>query len=133
MIRTGNEKLDPNTLVLPVAAGAAITEATMVALGTDGYAVPASKAANLTVAGDNRNGEAGDIRVKVRRGAFVMENSATPGSQAKATDILRTCYLEDAVTISMASTGSSPAGTVLAVEADGVTVWFNQPAMPAAE
>ena len=138
MIRTGNEKLDPNTLVLPVAAGAAITEATMVALGTDGYAVPASKAANLTVAGvalepaDNRNGEAGDIRVKVRRGAFVMENSATPGSQAKATDILRTCYLEDAVTISMASTGSSPAGTVLAVEADGVTVWFNQPAMPAA-
>ena len=24
MIRTGNEKLDPNTLVLPVAAGAAI-------------------------------------------------------------------------------------------------------------
>ena len=39
MIRTGNEKLDPNTLVLPVAAGAAITEATMVALGTDGYAV----------------------------------------------------------------------------------------------
>ena len=116
MIRTGNEKLDPNTLVLPVAAGAAITEATMVALGTDGYAVPASKAANLTV-----------------RGAFVMENSATPGSQAKATDILRTCYLEDAVTISMASTGSSPAGTVLAVEADGVTVWFNQPVMPAAE
>ena len=139
MIRTGNEKLDPNTLVLPVAAGAAITEATMVALGTDGYAVPASKAANLTVAGvalepaDNRNGEAGYIRVKVRRGAFVMENSATSGSQAKATDILRTCYLEDAVTISMASTGSSPAGTVLAVEADGVTVWFNQPAMPAAE
>ena len=33
----------------------------------------------------------------------------------------------------MASTGSSPAGTVLAVEADGVTVWFNQPVMPAAE
>ena len=90
MIRTGNEKLDPKTLVLPVAAGAAITEATMVALGADGYAVPASKAANLTVAGvalepaDNRTGEAGDIWVKVRRGAFVMENSATPGSQAKA-------------------------------------------------
>ena len=78
MIRTGNEKLDPKTLVLPVAAGAAITEATMVALGADGYAVPASKAANLTVAGvalepaDNRTGEAGDIWVKVRRGAFVM-------------------------------------------------------------
>ena len=67
MIRTGNEKLDPNTLVLPVAAGAAITEATMVALGTDGYAVPASKAANLTVAGvalepaDNGNGYLEDL------------------------------------------------------------------------
>ena len=54
MIRTGNEKLDPKTLVLPVAAGAAITEATMVALGADGYAVPASKAANLTVAWSRR-------------------------------------------------------------------------------
>lgn len=139
MIRTGNEKLDPNTLVLPVAAGTAITEAIMVALGTDGYAVPASKAAGITVAGvalepaDNRTGADGDIWVKVRRGAFVMENSATPSSQAKATDILKTCYLEDAVTISMTSTGSSPAGTVLAVEEDGVTVWFNQPAMPAAQ
>ena len=93
----------------------------------------------LTVAGvalepaDNRTGADGDIWVKVRRGAFVMENSATPSSQAKATDILKTCYLEDAVTISMTSTGSSPAGTVLAVEEDGVTVWFNQPAMPAAQ
>ena len=70
----------------------------MVALGTDGYAVPASKAAGLTVAGvalepaDNRTGADGDIWVKVRRGAFVMENSATPSSQAKATDILKTCY-----------------------------------------
>ena len=47
MIRTGNEKLDPKTLVLPVAAGAAITEATMVALGADGYAVPARRRRTL--------------------------------------------------------------------------------------
>ena len=77
----------------------------MVALGADGYAVLVSKAANLTVAGvalelaDNRTGEAGDILGKGAPRAFVMENSATPGSQAKATDILKTCYLEDAVTM----------------------------------
>lgn len=89
MIRTGNEKLDPNTLVLPVAAGAAITEATMVALGTDGYAVPASKAANLTVAGvalepaDNRNrGGRGHPGEGAPRG-IVMENSATRGARQR--------------------------------------------------
>ena len=51
MIRTGNEKLDSRTLLLPVASGARITEATMVAIGADGYAVPAAAAAGLIVAG----------------------------------------------------------------------------------
>lgn len=137
MIRTGNEKLDPRTLILPVAAGESISEATMVAIGADGYAVPAAAAASLTVAGvavepaDNSGGEAGNVQVRVRRGAFVFDNSATAANVVKETDILKTCYIEDAVTVSMSSAGSSPAGTVLAVEDDGVTVEFNQPAMPA--
>lgn len=138
MIRTGNEKLDSRTLLLPVASGARITEATMVAIGADGYAVPAAAAAGLIVAGvamepaDNSVGEAGDIQVQIRRGAFVFENSATAANAVKKTDILKTCYIEDSITVSMSSTGSSPAGTVLAVEDDGVTVELNQPAMPAA-
>lgn len=138
MIRTGNEKLDSRTLILPVAAGAEIAEATMVAIGADGYAVPASAAAGLTVAGtalepaDNSSGKAGDVQVSVRRGAFVFDNSATAASMVKITDILKACYIEDTVTVSMSSTGSSPAGTVLAVDEDGVTVEFNQPAMPEA-
>lgn len=137
MIRTGNEKLDPRTLVLPVAAGESITEATMVAIGADGYAVPASAAASLTVAGaalepaDNSSGQDGDVQVRVRRGAFVFNNSATAANMVKETDILKTCYIEDAVTVSMSSTGSSPAGTILAVDDDGITVEFNQPTMPA--
>lgn len=137
MIRTGNEKLDPRTLILPVAAGESISEATMVAIGADGYAVPAAATASLTVAGvavepaDNSGGEAGNVQVRVRRGAFVFDNSATAANVVKETDILKTCYIEDAVTVSMSSAGSSPAGTVLAVEDDGVTVEFNQPAMPA--
>lgn len=138
MIRTGNEKLDSRTLLLPVASGEGISEATMVAIGADGYAVPAAAATGLIVAGvavepaDNSVGEAGDIQVRVRRGAFVFNNSATVANAVKKTDILKTCYIEDPVTVSMSSTGSSPAGTVLAVDDDGVTVEFNQPAMPAA-
>lgn len=137
MIRTGNEKLDVRTLVLPVAAGESIREATMVAISPDGYAVTATKAADLTVAGmavvpaDNSAGTDGAVSVTVRRGAFVTENSATAANVVKQTDILQTCYIEDEVTVSMSSTGSSPAGTVLAVDPEGVTVEFNQPSVPA--
>lgn len=134
MIRTGNEKLDARTLTIPVAAGESIREATMVAIGADGYAVTASKAAGLVVAGiatapaDNAAGADGDLKVTVRRGAFVVDNSTTAANVIKETDMLKVCYLEDAVTVSMSATGSSAAGTVLAVEDDGVTIEFNQPA-----
>ena len=138
MIRTGNEKLDVRTLVLPVAAGENIQEATMVAVGSDGYAVTATKTTGLTVAGmaiapaDNSAGADGDAEVTVRRGAFVLENSTAAGSVIKKTDILKTCYLEDAVTVGISSSGTSAAGTVLAVDPDGVTVEFNQPVQPTA-
>ena len=137
MNRVGDEKLDVRTLCLPVAAGKNIKEATMVAIGQDGYAVTATKATGLTVAGmaiapaDNSAGAAGDLTVTVRRGAFVVDNSATAANVAKKTDILKICYIEDEVTVSMLSTGSSVAGTVLAVDDDGVTIEFNQPSEPA--
>ncbi len=130
MIRTGNEKLDNKTLVLPVGAGESISEATMVAIGADGYAGAAYAAAGITVAGvamepaDNRAGADGDLHVKVRRGAFVFDNSATPANMVKETDILKECYIEDARTVSMSAEGSSVAGRVIAVEDDGVTVEF---------
>lgn len=134
MIRTGNEKLDARTLMLPVAAGENIREATMVAIGSDGYAITALKAANLVVAGmaiapaNNTIGADGDVWVTVRRGAFVVDNSATTANMVKPTDILKVCYIEDAVTVGMNAAGSSAAGTVLAVEDDGVTIEFNHPA-----
>lgn len=137
MIRTGNEKLDIRTLVLPVAAGESIQEATMVAIGPDGYAATATKASGLTIAGmamapgDNSSGADGDMSVTVRRGAFVVNNSAVAANMVKRTDILKVCYIEDAVTVSMSGTGTSVAGTVLAVEDDGITVEFNQPYHPA--
>lgn len=43
MDRAGNEKLNVMGLQIPVAANTTITEACMVAINSDGYAVEASK------------------------------------------------------------------------------------------
>ena len=89
MNRTGNQKLSALDLLIPVAAGTVIREARMVAVGTDGYAVPASKTEGLTVAGcaqqfaDNSKGADGDVSVLVRRGAFVWNSDGT----IKGTDL----------------------------------------------
>lgn len=128
MNRAGNEKLDNKTLVLPVKAGENIKEATLVVLGADGYAATATKAEGLISAGvamapaDNRNGDDGDVSVIVRRGAWVFDNAATAANQAKETDLLKDCYIEDSQTVTMLSTGSSVAGKILAVDSDGITV-----------
>ena len=96
----------------------------MVALNTDGYAVPAAKAADLVIAGvaqsyaNNGLGEDGAEVVSVRRGAFVMNADAT----IKENDLLKTAYMADATTLTLTAEGSSPVGTILEVAADGVTV-----------
>lgn len=124
MERIGNERTGCRNIVLPVAAGQEIRQGTMAALNADGYAVPASKAENLTIAGvaqswaDNRMGEDGDEVVSVRRGAFVMANDKT----IKQTDLLKTAYVADATTLTLTAEGSSPAGLILEVMDDGVTV-----------
>ena len=141
MERIGNERTGCSNIVLPVAAGQEIMPGTMVALNADGYAVPASKAENLIIAGvaqaraDNRLGADGAKVVKigvfepasgdngakvvgVRRGAFVMANDKT----IKQTDLLKTAYVSDATTLTLTAEGSSPAGQILEVMDDGVTV-----------
>lgn len=124
MERIGNERTGCSILVLPVAAGQEIKQGTMAALNADGYAVPASKAEGLVIAGvaqtraDNRLGEDGDEVVEVRRGAFVLAADTT----IKETDLLKTAYMSDAVTVTLTADGSSPAGQILEVAADGVTV-----------
>lgn len=124
MIRTGNEKTGNRLLVLPAAAGETLTECTMAAINETGYAEAATKKEGLKVAGcvqsycDNAQGADGGRDVNVKRGAFVWENDGT----IKATDILKKCYIHDDVTVTITETGSSVAGTILAVEEDGVTV-----------
>lgn len=124
MYRVANQKLSNMDIVLPVAAGAVIHEALMVAIKEDGYAVEASKAENLKVAGaavlfvDNTSGTDGEVFVQVRRAAFVFDNDGS----IKQTDLLKDAYVADAKTVTITSTGSSRAGKILAVDADGVTV-----------
>lgn len=128
MDRTGNEKTGNRLLNIPAKGGAELTEATMAAIGADGYAVAATASAGLRVAGcvqkycDNRNGADGEQSVSVKRGAFVWENDGT----IKETDILKLCYIKDEKTVTITADGSSVAGTILTVEDDGVTVDMTQ-------
>lgn len=124
MNRTGNERTGNRLLNIPVKGGAELKEATMAAIGADGYAVPASASTGLLIAGcvqeytDNRNGGDGEQTVRVKRGTFVWGNDGT----IKKTDILKPCYMKDSVTVSLTAENSSFAGIILAVENDGVTV-----------
>lgn len=124
MDRTGNQKLSGMDINIPVAAGETITEATMVGINAEGYAVTASKATGLAIAGcavrftDNASGSAGAVAVPVRRGAFVWNNDGS----IEETDILKDAYVSDEQTVTITAEGTSRAGKILAVDSDGVTV-----------
>lgn len=124
MGKIGTELMGNKNLCIPVAQGETIQEASMVAIGTDGYAVAAVKKEGLKVAGcamkyvDNSKGKAGDEHVLVRRGAFFQNNDGT----IKMTDLLKDCYVTDKNTVTITAEGSSRAGTILGVEENGVIV-----------
>ena len=113
-MRAGNERLSGNDIVIPVAAGESITEGHLVAISAAGYASEASKAENLMIAGCAMK----PVEVQVRRGAFVWNNDGS----IKATDVMKPCYVSDAQTVTITSTGSSKAGVILGIEGDGVIV-----------
>lgn len=129
MSRSGNERADRKTVVIPVAKGAVIPAAVLVALDADGNATEAKKAENLIVVGvsqeavDNTGGLAGAVSVTVRRGAFVLDNSST----AAVTQVgaFKDCYLEDSSTVTSDVTKTSVVGKVLQVDPDGVVVEIN--------
>lgn len=128
MRRTGNERTGNRIISVPVKAGTVLTEATMAVINADGYAEPAAAVAGLKVAGcvqnycDNRTGTDGEVAVKVKRGVFVWENDGS----IKTTDLLKPCYIKDETTVTITAAGSSPAGVILEVAADGVTVDMTQ-------
>ena len=128
MDRVANKKLVTGILISPVAAGAKLVPGTMAAINSNGYAVTASKAEGLKVAGcvetlaDNTSGADGDITVTVDRGAYVWNGDNT----ITKTSVLSVCYVKDATTVTLTPTGSSPAGIITAVDDDGVTVDMTQ-------
>lgn len=128
MDRTGNERLGNMNIIIPVAAKTVLTENTIVAVNADGYAVSGTKAEGLIAAGrverlaDNGAGAAGDISVEVRRGTFVWDNDGT----IKSTDVLKECYIAGSTSVTITAEGASPAGIILAVDEDGVTVDMTQ-------
>ena len=115
-------------LQVPVAASVKIFEGSLVALNAQGYAVPASKAENLTAMGraeqfaDNSAGADGAETVLVKRGAFIWDNDPTSANAVTRALVGKPCYILDDSTVTALATGSSAAGKVLAVTDDGVSV-----------
>lgn len=124
MERAGNQRTGRMDISIPVAASSIVNEARLVAINESGYASEAKKEAGNIIAGccikltDNSKGTDGEARVLVRRGAFVWKNDGT----IKETDIMKDCYVSDAQTVTITSTGSSKAGVIIGVEPDGVIV-----------
>ena len=118
------ERVGGYFMEIPVKAASKIEAGELVAIGIDGYAVTATKAAGLKIAGcsatlaDNSTGADGDIKVLVKRGTFVLENDG----KIKNTDILKDAYVIDSNTVTNTAEGSSKAGKIIGVVADGVVV-----------
>lgn len=118
--RAGHERLGNQQLIIPVKAATEILQGTMVAIGTDGYAVPAAQQEGLKVAGaaaehvDNRSGADGEQEVSVKRGVFLWKKDQTIAK----TDILKNCYVSSADTVTLTAEGSSVAGVILGLEED---------------
>ncbi len=114
-------------MAFPVKAGAKIHAGALVVLDT-GYAKPGAKAANLVFAGraeaaaDNSAGADGDLEVLVRRKRVFRWKNAAGGGKVAQAQVGSAAYIADDETVTKTATGASKAGTVLAVDDDGVWV-----------
>lgn len=115
-----------DVLALPVAATTLIPAGVLVALNAAGNAVNASDAAALLVVGrsegdaDNSVGNAGDIKVVVKRGVFRFRNS--DDNAVDADDKGKPCFVESNQAVAETSTHKCKAGVVVDVDEDGVWV-----------
>lgn len=114
-------------LHLPVKGKTTIYQGSLVALDADGLAVPGKKAEGLTAAGRaeetvENTGADGDLSIRIARGVFVFDNTATTANKITRAHVLKVCYIEDDQTVTALATGASVAGTVIRVNGDGVAV-----------
>jgi hypothetical protein len=115
------------TLVLPVKGTTTIYQGSMVVLDANGFAIPGKKATDLTAAGRaeetvENTGADGELSIRVTRGVFVFDNTATTANKVTAAHVLKNCYIEDDQTVTALATGASAAGRVIRVDDDGVAV-----------
>ena len=120
---------DGELISVPVAASVKIYAGALVAADATGYATPGTVATTLTYLGraeeraDNSAGAAGAISVLVRRKkAFKFKNHAA--DLVVQADLGKTCYIVDDETVAKTNGTAtrSAAGTVIAVDTDGVWV-----------
>jgi hypothetical protein len=123
IVRFGAQMADsPNAV--PVKAATTLYAGSGIVLGTDGYAVAATAAANLITVGVARIGVAntgadGAIKMEVDHGDFLFDNS---GSDAiTVTEVGKLCYWEDDHTVCKTATGKSAVGRVIQLNPEGFT------------
>jgi len=109
------ERKDGILVAYKVAADAVIFKGALVCLNADGYLIPAADAAGLKFAGvayekgDNADGDAGDVTVRVwKDGSFRVAKAA-----AAQADLGAAAYCLDDNTVATSSTHSLKAGTVV--------------------
>lgn len=115
--------------VFDVAASVTVFAGALVMLDASGNATPGDEATGQIAAGraeeyvDNAAGSAAAKTVKVRAGVFRWANSASTDAITKA-EIGDTCYIVDDQTVAKTngSSSRSAAGTIMAVDAQGVWV-----------
>lgn len=114
-------------LYLPLAAATVIYAGTLVALDSNGRAVPAADTAGLRVVGlaqetvDNSAGSAAALSINVKPGIFRMNNSATDAVDTN--DVGKLCFVEDDNTVNEAGASDRViAGRVVEVDSEGVWV-----------
>lgn len=112
----------------PVCAATTIYGGSLVVLDASGNAKPGATATGLTSVGRAERhvvnaGNAGDEAVPVLRGIFRWANSGS-GDAISSAEIGDACYIVDDQTVAKTSAGGtrSPAGLVVAVDAQGVWV-----------
>lgn len=115
------------SIVLPVKGSTTIYQGAIVAIDASGYAIPGKKAAGLKTAGRAEetvvnDGTDGAVTIKVTRGVFVYNNTATAANKITGANVLGPCYIEDDQTVTKLATGASIAGTVIRVDDEGVAV-----------
>lgn len=105
----------------PVAEGT-IYAGALVALNSDGKAVPAADTESLVVIGRAEETKNAEETLRIRSGAFLFDNGAD-GEELKAADVGAVCFVVDDHTVGKTGgTNKIAAGSVLDVTADGVAV-----------